>query len=52
VALATDKHGFWLFGLSSSHTTREDPSALLRRLSNAESQAHTAPVAQPLIVVR
>jgi hypothetical protein len=52
VALASDKHGFWLFGLSSSHTTREDRLALLQRLSNAKSQTHTAPVAQPLIVVR
>jgi hypothetical protein len=52
VAFATDKHGFWLFGLSSSHTTREDPSAPLRRLSNGKSKAHTALVAQPSIVVR
>jgi len=52
VAFATDKHGFWLFGLSSSHTTREDPLALLQRLSNAKSKAHTSLVAQPFIVVR
>jgi hypothetical protein len=45
VALATDKHGFWLFGLSSSHTAREDPLAPPQRLSNEKSKTYTAPVA-------